>query len=365
MKSKIKNLLRQVSFNKLAASDSEKAANPVTASLASALSSLALPIAATVYAKNTLPKVYQDKELTEALWNAAKEDKIGRLSMEKARNPKLEAMVMNNPAFAVTGKTRNGKHPVAINVSKELKDRPGILAHELGHAKYQLKSNLGKKLTIGGNVLALGGLTVGANSPLFIQDKDTAKNIALLSSAATLPQLGTELHASYKGMQLMNQLAKSKNKKLSLLAKLSPFVGVPTYAATTTVPLAAYKIKDILGGYNKTASEQINPSLGDKMKRDWSKEYEDLKKEDARATWLDPVQTTALTGLGATAGWKALSKSNNKWLKALSALAGATALGGLSSGYNRVVDSRRKDDLEKLKDLDKYQRIRDIFNLKD
>lgn len=364
MKSKIKNLLRQLSFNKIAtSSSSEKAENPVIATLASQLPGLALPVASTVYAQKVIPNVYQDKELVKDLWDIAKEDKIGKLHPGNVRI--LGTKMRVNPAFAVSGKSRNRKHPVAIYVSKELENKPGVLAHELGHAKYQLKSNLGKKLAIGGNLLTQGGLAVGTVSPIFLQDKNTAKTIALLSSAATLPNLGTELHASYKGMQLMNQLAKSKNKKLSLIAKLSPFVGVPTYAATATVPLAAYKIKDILGGYNKTASEQINSNLGNRTKRDWSKEYEDLKKEDARANWLDPVLTTTSTGLGATAGWKALSKSNNKWLKALSALAGAATLGGLSSGYNRVADSRRKDDLEKLKDLDKYQQIRDIFNLKD
>ena len=130
------------------------------------------------------------------------------------------------------------------------------LAHELGHATNRkfLLSKLSRILRRGGGGVALGG-ELGV---LGTDDPTRAKGYAALSSVGALPVLVEEGRASYKGSQLLKNVAKQQGtwEKLKNIGKLKKVMGswrgVPTYGmAMLGVPWLTYAIKKSLGGYGK------------------------------------------------------------------------------------------------------------------
>lgn len=119
--------------------------------------------------------------------------------------------------------------------------RPGILAHEVGHG-------VGPKAYLKGNVRSLSMLLPGLNlgQVLLAKDEEQGRMGAMVSPLTAAPLLGSEIDASVRGSKLLSKLTKGK---LSLLQKLSPFVGLPTYAAFAFSPALAHAIKKNLGGY--------------------------------------------------------------------------------------------------------------------
>ena len=130
------------------------------------------------------------------------------------------------------------------------------LAHELGHATNRkfLLSKLSRLLRRGGAGVTLGG-EMGV---LGTDDPTRAKGYAALSSVGALPVLVEEGRASYKGSQLLKNVAKQQGtwNKLKNIGKLKKVMGswrgVPTYGmAMLGVPWLTYAIKKSLGGYGK------------------------------------------------------------------------------------------------------------------
>jgi hypothetical protein len=130
------------------------------------------------------------------------------------------------------------------------------LAHELGHATNRkfLLSKLSRLLRRGGAGVSLGG-ELGV---LGTDDPTRAKGYAALSSVGALPVLVEEGRASYKGSQILKNVAKRQGTwdKLKNIGKLKKVMGswrgVPTYGmAMLGVPWLSYAIKKSLGGYGK------------------------------------------------------------------------------------------------------------------
>jgi hypothetical protein len=119
--------------------------------------------------------------------------------------------------------------------------RPGILAHEMGHAmgpKIYTKP-LTRQLSMLAPALATGNI-------IHTKNEEVGRNTALASPLLASPLLASELDASVRGSNLLNRLAKGK---LTKLQRLSPFVGLPTYAALALSPGAAHLTKKYTGGY--------------------------------------------------------------------------------------------------------------------
>ncbi len=102
---------------------------------------------------------------------------------------------------------------------------PGILAHELGHAGQGFLKN--KALTKA-YLATLQGAPLAASLVPFMSNDNTAQTIANVGTAAAVPSLLTELHASLKGRNLMGNALGRKSWK--------PFIGLPTYLAAAAMP---------------------------------------------------------------------------------------------------------------------------------
>lgn len=157
-------------------------------------------------------------------------------------------------------------HTVLVNLG--IKDRHGgVLAHELGHAQQRkfLNSPLGRASII---LPALGQL-LGLGSSAMVGDEDTGRNLALASSASTLPMLGYEFDASRRGSKLLRDTLKRSGEwaKLGLgekaIKRLAPFVGLPTYMNLAATPLLLHGVKKYLGGYGSYAKA---PTFSEKIK---------------------------------------------------------------------------------------------------
>lgn len=121
---------------------------------------------------------------------------------------------------------------------------PGVLAHELGHSSQSFKMRMVRKLGGGVNMLGTGGA-------LFTHDKNDAFSNALIGTAGGAGVLANEIDASMKGSKLLAQ-AGMKGK-----GRAGAFLGLPTYAAAMGMPLAAYKVKDLMGGFDGQKSGSL------------------------------------------------------------------------------------------------------------
>ena len=127
----------------------------------------------------------------------------------------------------------------------------GILAHEIGHAKQYAPGGtplLNKMAGVGRGAVGLGLHTL----PLLFADKEsTAQLFTGLGTAASLPLLGQELDASWKGRNLLKEAASKTGSKLGFLQSLSPFKGIPSYMLATALPYIMYKYLKGKGQYEK------------------------------------------------------------------------------------------------------------------
>ena len=115
--------------------------------------------------------------------------------------------------------------------------RRGVVAHELGHA-----SRPGKYKWFphqAGKGLAMMSLFPAA----FTGDQEAREALGALGSAAMLPTLYEEIMASRAGSKIL------KNKGVKGIRRFSPFIGVPTYAAMTTLPLLTAKVRTWLDDF--------------------------------------------------------------------------------------------------------------------
>jgi hypothetical protein len=119
--------------------------------------------------------------------------------------------------------------------------KPGVLAHEVGHG-------VGPSAYLKGGMRQLSMLLPGLNlgQVLLAKDEDHGRMGAMLSPLTAAPLLGSEIDASVRGSKILSKLTKGK---LPLLQRLSPFVGLPTYAAFAASPALAHLIKKNMGGY--------------------------------------------------------------------------------------------------------------------
>lgn len=119
--------------------------------------------------------------------------------------------------------------------------KPGVLAHEVGHG-------LGPSAYVKGLARPISALlpTLNLGQVLLAKDEDTGRMGAMLAPLSGAPLLASEIDASVRGSKLLSKLTKGK---LSTMQKLSPFMGLPTYAAFTAAPALAHMIKKTMGGY--------------------------------------------------------------------------------------------------------------------
>jgi len=123
---------------------------------------------------------------------------------------------------------------------------PGILSHELGHAKQNPKSLLTKGS-------ALGKYAQLSYLPLILTgDEDTAKLVAGAGSAMAVPQFMHEMDASVKGRKLLLDAAKKSGNKLGFMRSLGSFKGLPTYALAVAAPYMMYKYLKSQDQYKKS-----------------------------------------------------------------------------------------------------------------
>ena len=186
----------------------------------------------------------QDPHLKDVL-KAYREGGFGSPGRARATMPRLkyDSYAYFEPKKNVIGLQRGG--------------HASTLAHELGHATNRkfLLSKLSRILRRG------GGFGVGLGGELGVlgtDDPTRAKGYAALSSVGALPVLVEEGRASYKGSQLLKNVAKQQGTwdKLKNIGKLKKVMGswrgVPTYGmAMLGVPWLTYAIKKSLGGYGK------------------------------------------------------------------------------------------------------------------
>ena len=119
--------------------------------------------------------------------------------------------------------------------------KPGVLAHEVGHG-------VGPSAYLKGGARMLSMLLPGLNlgQVLLAKNEDEGRMGAMVSPLTAAPLLGSEIDASVRGSKILSKLTKGK---LSMLQRLSPFVGLPTYAAFAASPALAHLIKKNMGGY--------------------------------------------------------------------------------------------------------------------
>ncbi len=129
--------------------------------------------------------------------------------------------------------------------------KPGLLAHEIGHAKDSfIKSKLGQGLYAAGPIGAL----LGSAGAIVSSDEKVAKGSVAGGTIVTAPMLAAEIKASLTGIK---ELRKSGIKGLRAL---TPASGLATYATVAAAPSIAYGIKKSLGGYRKRAP--FDPKTG-------------------------------------------------------------------------------------------------------
>ena len=138
----------------------------------------------------------------------------------------------------------------------------GGIAHEMGHADVDKKLNM---TDLNHGLYSLGHMgpiapLAAASIPAVLQNKRHARIAASVAGLLSLPMLANEIGASAYGYKRLGAMS-----DLTWRDKIKAFSGVPTYAASAAAPLLAYKVKDMLHGYDeeedtrKTASVSTPP----------------------------------------------------------------------------------------------------------
>ena len=110
----------------------------------------------------------------------------------------------------------------------------GTVVHELGHA---MDAAVPTRLGLALRGLGHFGPRIGTAGAVLADDPETRWRIAGAGSLAALPMIMQELKASHIGSRML------KKRGVKGMARLSPYMGVPTYVAGATLPLAAAGLK--------------------------------------------------------------------------------------------------------------------------
>lgn len=134
-----------------------------------------------------------------------------------------------------------------VGIAEAHMGKPGILAHELGHARSILGKNFDGKISLFGRIgkdLGMASRQIGPLSGgvallagILQGDKMSDKELAALGTAGAIPQipmLASELKASAHGASMLRRLGFGRFKALS------SFVGIPTYLSGTALPFIPY-----------------------------------------------------------------------------------------------------------------------------
>lgn len=126
--------------------------------------------------------------------------------------------------------------------------KPGLLAHEVGHLKGH-RALLHPLTRVGAIYGGMGTAGVAA----ITDNEDVAKKSAIIGGLASIPMMASELDASRRGAGLLHKAG------VKGMRRLSPFMGIPSYAAIAAMAPAAYLIKKGLGGYReKQPTQQLS-----------------------------------------------------------------------------------------------------------
>lgn len=131
----------------------------------------------------------------------------------------------------------------------------GVLAHEMGHVAIE-KRLPGLQLP----AAALGklGPSFGSLGTALAADDRTAKRMAILGSLSATPMLASELAASHIGGRALSTMHGGSLARRTR-NYLSPYRGVPSYAAATLLPLATYGSRQLFTK-DKTAATNVTQS---------------------------------------------------------------------------------------------------------
>ena len=145
--------------------------------------------------------------------------------------------VLKNP---IAGSHYNPSTKTAYTAQRGINPNPGILAHELGHAKqFKNPSSLINKLALPSRIATMYGLI--SLPLLFAEDESTAKTMAGVGTAASAPLFAHEMDASIKGRKMLMEAASKSGNKLGFLRSLAPFKGMPSYLLALASPYLLYK----------------------------------------------------------------------------------------------------------------------------
>jgi len=111
----------------------------------------------------------------------------------------------------------------------KLSKGPGILAHEIGHARG------GSKL-IAGNIIGKQLLALSLLGAAFGNDTVSGGS-AIAGTAAAIPVLASEIDASRRGAEILKRIGTKG------MRRFTPYAGVPTYLGMAAMPYGAYKLK--------------------------------------------------------------------------------------------------------------------------
>ena len=155
--------------------------------------------------------------------------------------------VLKNP---IAGAHYNPSTKTAYTAQRGINPNPGLLAHELGHAKqYTNPSSLINKLQAPSRLANYYHLT--SIPLLFAKDENTAKAMAGVGTAASVPLFAHEMDASIKGRKMLMKAASKSGNKLGFLKSLAPFKGMPSYLLALGSPYLMYKYLKSKGQYKE------------------------------------------------------------------------------------------------------------------
>lgn len=170
--------------------------------------------------------------------------------IKKARKYGVNVPVFKHPSDATAAFYAPGH---GVVVGSEYVKKPAVWAHELGHASMGKKLPLSAQLFMGKGSKYLGGTGAAAGAYLAGNlPEEYSLPAALAGTALSAPMVGEELRASAVGSKYLTRAAKPTKLLSKIGLRLSPFVGVPTYLAGASAPLAAYQIRKWLNKRHRT-----------------------------------------------------------------------------------------------------------------
>jgi hypothetical protein len=143
----------------------------------------------------------------------------------------------------------------AVQLSRPLeRTSSGVLAHELGHAKF-----MGKGVSVPralGYNLGPAMSSAGALGVLFSKNQDTGRNSAIAGTLGATPMIAEELGASVNGYKMMRALGAARGKSMGA------FIGLPSYLAVAGSPALLHQMKARMNGYAPDSAPLSGAHLG-------------------------------------------------------------------------------------------------------